>query len=279
MQPALLLSALLAFTSFDAQAAVLTVDCTVGPFLTIGAAVTAAANGDTIVVHPCSAPYNENVHINSFDDLHLVGAKAPTVVGAGPVGVGTLASPPVVIDGSGLPGGCIEIFGSTSVSVTGFTVRNCRSGLMVVQSFDTVVTNVRAQGHLFASYYESGATGSRVAGNLFAGSQYGVYLQFNDDATITDNRVGLNSVSGIYVAGRRNLVVGNEVVFNGQDGVHVTMAGLNRIERNRVVSNMTSGGGVANIYVDATTGGNDVVGNDTAGSLVDLAFSDLAENI
>lgn len=267
------------FVSADAHAAVLTVDCAAGPFLTISSAVSSAANGDTIVVHPCSSPYNENVMINSFDDLHLIGADAPSVVGATQVGVGMLWSPPVVISGTGLPGSCISIIGSGSVSVTGFTVRQCRVGVHVIQSRDTVVTNVRGQANTFAGYYESGATNSRVAGNLFSGSQHGIFMDFNQGSTFTDNRIGMNSVTGITVGGNRIQVVGNEVLFSGQDGVRVVNGSEGRIERNRIVGNLTSGSGTANLFLDVTTSSNDVIGNDTAGSLVDLAASDLAENL
>ena len=63
----------------SAEAAVLTVDCAAGPFPSISAAVGAAANGDTIVVHACpTGPYVDNVVIAGFDDLHIIGAVGST---------------------------------------------------------------------------------------------------------------------------------------------------------------------------------------------------------
>ena len=78
---------LLASTSIS-QAAINIVNCVAGPFFTIQAAVTAAVNGDTIVVEVCPAgPYNENVLIVGFTGLHLVGASEGD---AGAVGMSRL---------------------------------------------------------------------------------------------------------------------------------------------------------------------------------------------
>lgn len=281
---ALPMFAALSLASIDAHAAVLTVDCVTGPFLTINAAVGAAANGDTIVVHPCV--YNENVVIAGFDDLHLVAAKRPSaaaagVTGATIVGVGAAPAPTVIIDGSGLPGAGISIQNSRDVSVTGFWVRRCATnGVEVIGSDGTVVVNTRMERNTFAGYFEAQSFEGRLAGNyVLRNGSFGIYLEVTQSLTIEDNRVTSAGRNGIFVAGDRIQVVNNDVQSAGAEGIHVGFGNENRIERNTVINNNTMAGGFSNLKVDAGAALTDVIGNNTLGSITNVGVgTDIADN-
>ncbi len=271
----LLAAAAATFLPFSsASAAVLTVDCVTGPFLLPSTAVLAAANGDTIVVHPCPlGPYNDNVVISGRDDIHLVGAQRPTETGARPVGVGQLHTPAAVIDGTGLNGACISIQASTSISVTGFQLQNCSSGIENFGSRQTVVHGNRIQRNSFAGYFEAQGEGNVLTGNLLGFAQYGVYTEGTRELRILNNRIGFNRVDGIFLVGERLQATNNEVSGNGNTGIHSGFGGEHRIERNRV-----GGNPVANILIDPGVPLVDVIGNAAGGFIIDMSFSDLAEN-
>lgn len=262
-----------------AQAAVLTVDCAGGPFTTISAAVMAAANGDTIVVHPCATGYNENVVINNFDDLHLVAADAtiaPAVVGSYATGIDLVTTPEVIIDGTGLNGDCISVAGGNrSVSITGFWLRKCNSGISIFQSSDTVAHGNRIQDMSFAAIFDSGTDGTVVSGNIMGLNPYGIYIEASREPRLLDNWLLYHDKNGIFLAGDRIQVTNNRVQDSGSDGILSQFGSQHRIERNTV----SNSGGSANILISAGVTGVDVIGNDTAGSLVDMAGSDLAENL
>jgi parallel beta-helix repeat protein len=271
-------------TAAPAYAAVLVVDCATGPFFTINGAVGAAANGDTIAVHPCI--YNENVVISGFDDLHLVAARRPAgglvgLTGAMPVGVGVANTSTVIIDGTGLPGAGIHIDNSRDVSVTGFYVRRCASnGIEVLGSFNTVIVNNRLERNVFAGYFEAQVFDGRFAGNyVFRNGQFGVYLEGTQRLTVQDNRIVFNAGDGVLVAGDRIQVVNNDVQSNGQHGIHVRFGNENRVERNTSINNNLSGLGTPNLIVQPGVNLTDVIGNNTAASLVNLGVgTDIAEN-
>lgn len=271
----LLAVALAPFT--QAEAAVLTVDCVAGPFVSISGAVAAASNGDTIVVHECAiGPYIDNVVIAGFDDLHIVGAESGTGnVGVNSIGATTLHTPPAVITSSGIGGPCFSIQGSSDVSIANLHIRSCDNGIEVFQSQNTVVTSNRIDGHAFAGYFEAAGENNLLAGNLIGQSEFGVYIEVTDGLRIVDNRIGLNSANGMLLAGRRLHVVNNESMGNGSEGIRVLFGGEQRIERNRAMGN----GGAANIIIEAGVPGVDVIGNASAGSIIDMSASDLAENL
>ena len=277
-----LCAAALSLSTTQAEAAVLIVDCAAGPFVTINGAVGAAANGDTILVHNCAVPYNENVVVNGFDDLHLVAGgidvTGAAVVGAYRTGNGGVPANPVTIDGSGLNGACVSISNSHDVSVVGFRMQRCNAGVEVFESEMTTIHGNRVQSVRFAGYFGAGNRGTQLTSNVVRGADYGVYLEGSSQFVMTDNMLFSARRDGAFLGGERLQASNNTIRFSGGNGIHSVFGAAHRLERNTVTNNLLTGG-TANVFIAVGVGLVDIVANDTAGSIVDLSFSDVADNL
>jgi parallel beta-helix repeat protein len=265
--------------SFAYAATVHTVDpagvCTGNPncYTTITAAVTAASNGDTINVY--AGTYYENVTVSGFDDLHIVGADttATTLYGALDLGVGGSATPPTaIVNGSGT-GYCFGVDTSRDVSVIGFSMTNCPTGIQVFTSTDTVIEGNYITGSVSMGIVDgAGAVTSRITGNsVAAASSIGILLRTSDNPYVADNRVG-TSYYGIYVSNTyRAQIVNNRVAFGTGVGITVIGADETRVERNTGSAN--TGG---NLYITSTSTNTSWVGNRLSGSWVDSGVGSAA---
>jgi len=274
--------ALAVASTLGANAAILVVDCTFGPFFDIQTAVTAAAPGDSVVVHECAAPYNPFV-VTGKDRVHVVAADlgAPSNMGAQRVGVATLPlslfTPTVQVAGTAGFGSCIRIESSFSVSVKGFLVTGCfGAGVEIIDSEDTVVADHRIESVMGAGIFDIANRNTQITGNTVIFSlNEGIALEQPTSSLVTDNLVGANGDDGIFISGFDNHVVNNEVRLNAREGIRDCCGLGSRIERNDVLGNS----GISNIYLDFGAVNADVIGNVTGGSLVDNgAGTDLADN-
>lgn len=244
-------------------------------YTTIGAAVASAANGDTITVY--GGTYYENVAISGFDDLHLVAADVaqPTLIGALDVGVGgPVTSPAAVINGSG-SGSCVAIDLSTDVSVAGFKMTNCSTGLQIFNSTDTVVEGNVITGSVAMGILDgAGVYSSRITGNAVNGAtSFGLLLRGSSNAYVADNRVG-GCGYGVYVSGTyRSHLVNNRVSTSSTIGMTVISTQETRLERNTIV---TSGTTNLNIYASSTD--TSWVGNTVIGSFIDSGVGSAAHD-
>lgn len=270
------LATLIILPASQAEAAVLEVDCSSGPYFSIQSAVNVAGPGDTVVVAPCT--YNENVTVNAMDDVHLVAADTGGTNGSFSAGVGPSGAPAVIIDGTGLLGDCLTIDSSGSISVTGFRFQGCNSGVLVGNSRDVNLHGNWFTNNSFAGYFEYAGFGNVLSGSTIAGNDFGVYIEVTEELRIADNRIGNNSSNGIFSAGDRVQIVNNVANGNGNEGILVGFGSAQRVERNRASGNNSSGG-LGNIVIDAGVTGCSAVGNDAAGTLVDLSTSDLSANL
>jgi parallel beta-helix repeat protein len=237
-----LVTVLVVVATTPAFAAIRVVDCGGGSFPTITAALGAAGNGDTIVVHDCT--YNENITIAGFTGLHLVAASA-TNRGATRVGVGTSLAwvPPAEIDGTGLPDDCIRVVNSTDVTIVGFHITNCNdNGVAIYNSEHTLLHANRidqvGQSGLpaLAAVLSDTSFNTQVVGNLIrygtAAATEGLRLENCTECTVGDNIIRDNTGVGIHlVAGSYNTVANNNVRSNASEGILVEGFEA-RIERN-----------------------------------------------
>lgn len=242
-------------------------------YSTISAAVTAAANGDTINVW--AGTYNENVLISGFDDLHIVAADVPqpTLIGALDLGVGGAASLPSATVNGGASGYCFSVDASRDVSVIGFRMMNCPTGIQIFNSSDTVVEGNTIGGSVSMAIIDgSGVFSSRITGNTVVGaSSIGILLRGSENGYVADNRVS-GSAIGMYVSGTyRSQIVNNRVATSGTLGVEVIGADETRFERNTVVSS-----GTTNLDITSTSTNTSWVGNRVYGSWVDAGVGSAA---
>lgn len=273
---------LLALAMTTAHAATIhTVDpalvCSGNPncYSTIGAAVSAASNGDTITVY--AGTYNENVLITGFDDLHIVAANIPqpTLIGALDLGVGGAAVTPAATVNGGAAGYCFSVDASRDVSVIGFRMTNCPTGIQIFNSSDTVVEGNTIGGSVSMAIIDgSGVYSSRITGNsVTAASSIGILLRGSENAYVADNRVAASAL-GVYVSGTyRSQLVNNRVSTSGTVGMTIIGAAETRIERNTVASS-----GTTNLDIISTSTDTSWVGNRVYGSWLDAGVGSAAND-
>ena len=210
-------------------------------FTTVGAAITAAANGDTVVV--CPGTYVENINF---------GGKAIVVRSSGGAAV-------TILDGNAIDSVVTFRSGEGSTSVLeGFTVRNGRAqsdggGIRIRNASPVIRRNV---------IVNNGACG--VAGvSIASGSPL---IEYN---TIANNVhlacIGLNIGGGLAIFGdsqaivRRNHIYDNTAGFMGVGaGIALWTAGSPTIEFNVIRGNTAEqGGGIAII----NSGSPSIIGN------------------
>jgi hypothetical protein len=176
----LALAGLVCFASQTSKAATLVVDdtlsCPGATYMTIQAAVTAAAPGDTIKV--CAGTYNENVDIPAtLTGLSLKGAKAgvfyafrtfgsaseSTVRGVLSTGTGviTVRAPNVTIDGFSVTNS------PTLFASLGIVVKQTGNAALITNNiFDTVTTaDLSVNGTAQAVYLETGPDNVKILAN------------------------------------------------------------------------------------------------------------------
>lgn len=235
---------------------------TSGCLTTIGAAVTAAAAGDTIQV--ASGVYKEDVAINK--SLALVGAGAANTT----------------IDATGKKNG-ITITGASNVTITGFTVENAdAAGIWVTgASFVTVSNNIVTDNDKALVTSGASPTCPALTGTPFEKGEAldcgeGIFLSGVDHSIVTGNTVTHNA-GGILLADdagatHDNLVSDNTVVKNAPDcGITLPShsgAGVyhNTISGNDVSNNGDAGVGMFAPGPGSKTYANVVVGNRMQGN-------------
>ena len=187
------------------------------PYTTIGAAVAAAASGDTINVAP--GRYAEDVHI--IQPVSLIGAGAQwTVINAKGLANG------IFIDGGIGTGGPITPGNNTlrNVTVSGFTVKNANfEGILVANA-----SNVTLWGNLVKANNRALDISNMTCPNIPAFETNegmdcgeGIHLTGVDHSTVANNTSENNS-GGILLSDdtgptNANVIQGNEVQDNPFD--------------------------------------------------------------
>jgi hypothetical protein len=234
---------------------------------TIGAAVTAAVSGDTIMV--CEGTYNENVVLS--ESLTLLGAQA-----GNPVAGRTFSGV-----GESTVNGLFTVQ-MTLVTIDGFSLTNPSQNFAILVKTagdDALVTNniIEKVGSTSlatnpaAIYLENGPDRVRVVGN-----------RISDVVSIPTAQGILIGDSASNNASRNILIEGNEIskissVSKGAYGIQVnngasaTASGYTTVEiRNNTIDNLVGGGWAHGIGLEGDTPGVVVVGNSIS-NLVDLS--------
>lgn len=229
----------------DGQGTSANCDAATAAFMTVGAAITAAAAGDTVLV--CPGTYIETVNF---------GGKA--------IAVRSTDGPSVtVLDGNAVDSVVILTAGETATSILeGFTIRNGRAqfsggGIRIAGASPVIRRNL--------------IVSNAGCDSLGIGVNFGSPLI--EDNTIANNRqnlcVGGTLGGGISILGtstaiiRRNLIYGNgNVGFGG--GIGLNSAGSPTIEYNVISGNNATDGGGIGMLNDASPSirGNLIVGNE-----------------
>lgn len=175
-------------------------------YLTIGAAVGNASQGDTVLVK--KGVYYENVYVNKA--LSLIGEDrdSVTVIGAGGVERGAKAVITLKADNARLSGFTIQ---STNYS----SATNFATGVNVAGNNCTVTSN-----NIVGTYYGVFSTVKSFTlisrNNVTATLKDGIRICGGSSNSITENNITGNAQSGIAVDGYSDSVIGNSLTNNGR---------------------------------------------------------------
>ena len=203
--------------------------CTAPSFNTIGAAISAASSGDTIIV--CPGTYTEQVAITTSLTLESSGGASLTTI---------QAPSSLVADGLGL-NDIVDVMGGT-VTINGFTisgpVNNLDYGIFVGGGATVTIEN-----NNILSISDNPMTGSQHGGGIRVGSSG---LDTIGTATITNNVIAGYQKGGIVVdgSGSSAVISGNTVTGVGptatiaQNGIQISRGATGTVEDNTVSGNV-----------------------------------------
>ena len=203
---------------------VLRVGCGPGAYATIGAAVSAAASGDTVLV--CSGTYHELVTVPAGKPLTIQGAGHPVVDAAGLSDSATGQYSGVLVLASGS-------------TIEGLTVENAFGEGILVQGLAAPVTHVTIRGNRVTGNDLGNPDGivmpspfAQCAGvpGIPGDCGEGIHLWAVADSSVTGNFVGHNA-GGVLLTDETGPTHGNLIAFNNvSDNTFdcgVTLAGHN----------------------------------------------------
>ena len=202
-----------------------------GNYTKIQDAIDNASDGDTVFVFDDSSPYYEHVRINKR--INLIGEDKSTTV----------------IDGN--RSGVLLSIKSNRVTVTGFTIQNAGIGILFHSNFNNIYWNNIHDNYLSGICLSSpngpisASNNSRIfQNNISRNSGGGIEITgdfssrvgWNNiirENIILENSYGINL--GIWTS--CNIIYGNIVMSNVDEGITCTSGILNLIARNHVENN------------------------------------------
>jgi len=185
---------------------------------TIQAAIDAALAGDVIQV--ALGTYRE----------HLDVAKSLTIVGAN--------SLTTIIDG--MSNGTVILLEATTITITGFTIRNAGNSYTAVTAEDIVAAN---DYHI-------------IKNNIIRDCTNGVSIGSSSYDTIVGNTFINNSITGIILSSATNTNITGNTISQSAYGIKLASSTTNTI-----ASNVMSAIGAYGIYLSSTSTGNTITRN------------------
>jgi nitrous oxidase accessory protein len=204
-------------------------------YTTLGTAISAATDGDTIIVH--RGIYQES-GLEMAKSLKLTGRDWPVIDGGGNSGIITITAPDVEISGF-------------EIRHSGVSSLEDLAGIKVAETHNATITNNRLRDCNFAIYL-SRANDCRVMDNDVRGtpggeqeSGNGIHLWSCNDITVSGNSVR-DHRDGIYLEfANKSVIERNTVEDNLRYGLHYMFSHDSAYRHNRFERN---GAGVAVMY-------------------------------
>lgn len=195
----------------------------------IQAAVTAANQGDVIIVDP-PGTYTENVDINGKTNLLIKSSADPADTVIAPADVNK---------------DVITIRNSNTITIQGLNITgagNDKAGIYVYKSNNCKVENNILHNDALGGIYLKGSDYTLVRNNIATknnnpGTGRAINIEQSNYTDVLSNSV-LNQRYGIYVSdSRANRVLENTVNLSRDNGIHVQYATNITVENNRLNSN------------------------------------------
>jgi parallel beta-helix repeat protein len=242
-----------------------------GNYTRIQDAINAAYDGDTVFVYDDSSPYHESLIINR--SITLIGETRDTTV----------------IYGSSIRMQLIHIL-APHVVVQELTLLIDRDGLgIIIESDYATITGTIIKGMGRAAketaVYIEGANHINISDNVFINVSAGVDFYYYPMSpnwgynSIYNNFIRYTMFYGIHIAGRYNIVRGNDIApadttVDGmyEEGIYISEGGFNNISFN-TVSSLTEGIVVVNSYKNILYR-NTLIGNQEYGVLLSDSCGD-----
>jgi len=246
-------------------------------YSTISAAVTAAKDGDVIIVH--DGTYNENVDITKSLTIKSESGSANTTVSAANAEdhVFDVQTNNVTI-GSENCG--FSIYGATGNKKAGIYL-NGRTGCIVQDnrcgwddthnntygiylensSNNNTLTGNTASSNNYGIYLENSSNANTLTGNTVSSNYFGIYLYFSSNNTLTGNTANNNEYEGICLdySCNANTLTDNTAESNGDCGIYLYDSNNNTLTGNTASSNDYCG-----IYLSSSS--NSTLTGNTASS-------------
>ena len=223
--------------------------CSSCPVTTIHEAIQQASEGDTILVK--KGIYKEaNLKIDK--SITLIGEGLPTIDGEAKGEIITIGADNVTLDGFKIINVGVSYTTDYAavrvVNSTGFTIQNLELeklffGIYLQKSSNGKVLNNKVQGEAVTEFNSGNAVhlwyckNVEVRGNDVRNVRDGIYLEFSDNITITDNFSKNNVRYGLhFMFSNNNSVIDNVFETNGA-GIALMFSKFMDVENNVITKN------------------------------------------
>ena len=220
-------------------------------------AITAANDGDVIVLAPGN--YNEEVTISGFHKLTITGAGpgVTTIDGTGLILIDDLVSiidselitiKNCTIDGAGIITHDIAVTNSDKVTIMNCIVESAASGIYSLQSNWLTVKSCTLKNNTGYGIYNSMVSNLKILASNITTNGTGILLSSCRNSLITKNLITYNTTNGFLNFNSKSTVLKqNRVSGNGDIGVFQSCWGLNA---NVYSKNVITENGSHGVYIE-----------------------------
>ena len=236
------------FASLGARANTITV-CETCPIKTIKEAINQASDGDTIIVK--KGIYRE-ANIKVDKEVTIIGEDQPTIDGEKKGEIITIGANNVTLDGFKIINvGLSYTTDYASVRVvtsSGFTIQNLELeklffGIYLQKSNNGKVINNKVQGEAVTEFNSGNAihlwhcNNVEIRGNDVRNVRDGIYLEFSDNTTITNNFSKGNVRYGLHFMFSNNNHVSDNIFESNGAGIALMFSKFMEVENNVIRNN------------------------------------------
>jgi len=186
-------------------------------YLTIQEAIGHANPGDTVFVR--SGTYSGNIQIIWKNDLRLVGENRHTTI----------------INGSW---DAIYVYSSSNFYISGFTIQNGRTGIMLSECNNYTIYDIKATLHTWGqgTGIAISESSGKITNNEITLNEYGIMLNA-DHNIISNNNITSNTYDGLFVWPSSHNNISGNILSDNSEGIYIVDASKNVVAGNIMSNN------------------------------------------